>query len=334
MLVRFLIRTAFGLIAAFFVPAGFAQAGKDVPAADARTWLERIHSAASQRNYRGTLVFSAAGNVSSSRIAHYCEGPHQFERIDAMDGQMRRVFRHDDAVVTMWPERRVAVLEQRDALVPFPSLLREGKEGVADHYELRLAGVDRIAGHEAQVMLLQPRDPHRFAQRLWAEKGSGLLLRADILAPNGDVLESASFSELTLNVRPQIETVLGPMKKLEGWQVLRRIHARVRLEEEGWSLQSPVAGFREISCVRRALQAAGEDGDKGDVLQTIFSDGLTHVSVFIEPFDPDRHRRALHASVGATHTVMRRQGDWWVTVVGDVPVATLKMFASALERRR
>jgi sigma-E factor negative regulatory protein RseB len=334
MLVRFLIRTALGLIAAFFVPAALAQ-GKDVPTADATTWLERIHSAASQRNYRGTLVFSAAGNVSSSRIAHYCEGPHQYERIDAMDGQMRRVLRHDDAVVTLWPDRRVAVLEQRDPLLPFPALLRDGKEQVAAHYELRVGGVDRVAGHEAQVMVLQPRDPHRFAQRLWAEKGSGLLLRADILAPNGDVLESASFSELSLNVRPQIETVLGPMKKLEGWQVLRRIQARVRLEEQGWSLPSPVAGFREISCVRRALQAVGGEQDgKAEVLQTIFSDGLTHVSVFIEPFDPDRHRRALHASVGATHTLMRRQDDWWITVVGDVPIATLKMFAAALERRR
>jgi sigma-E factor negative regulatory protein RseB len=149
------------------------------------------------------------------------------------------------------------------------------------------------------------------------------------------VLETASFSELALNVRPQIESVLGPMRKLEGWQMLRRIHARVRLEEQGWSLPSPVPGFREISCVRRALQAAErEQDDKGEVLQTIFSDGLTHVSVFIEPFDPDRHRRALHASVGATHTLMRRHGEWWITVVGDVPIATLKMFASALERRR
>jgi sigma-E factor negative regulatory protein RseB len=335
MLARLLIRTAFSLIAALLVPAAVAQGGTDVPAADARVWLERIHQAASQRNYRGTLVFSAAGNVSSSRIAHYCEGPHQYERIEALDGQMRRVFRHDDAVLTLWPESRIAVLEQRDPRVPFPSLLREGKEGVADHYDLRLTGQDRIAGHEAQVMLLQPRDAHRFGQRLWAEKGSGLLLRADILSPKGDVLESASFSELALNVRPQLDSVLGPMRKLEGWQVLRRVHARARLEEQGWSLSSPVAGFREISCIKRALQLVGkEQDDAGEVLQTIFSDGLTHVSVFIEPFNAERHHRPMHASVGATHTLMRRHGEWWITVVGDVPVATLKMFATALERRR
>ena len=47
MLVRFLIRTACGLLAACFIPIAGAQDGKDVPAADARIWLERIHSAAS-----------------------------------------------------------------------------------------------------------------------------------------------------------------------------------------------------------------------------------------------------------------------------------------------
>jgi len=30
---------------------------------------------------------------------------------------------------------------------------------------------------------------------------------------------------------------------------------------------------------------------------------------------------------------MRRQGDWWITVMGDVPVGTLRQFAVALERK-
>jgi sigma-E factor negative regulatory protein RseB len=68
-------------------------------------------------------------------------------------------------------------------------------------------------------------------------------------------------------------------------------------------------------------------------LQTIFSDGLTHVSVFIEPFRAERHARPIHTAIGATHTLMRRQGDWWITVMGDVPLSTLKKFAAALERR-
>ena len=39
-------------------------------------------------------------------------------------------------------------------------------------------------------------------------------------------------------------------------------------------------------------------------------------------------------TIGATQTLMRRQGDWWITVVGDVPASTLKAFAGALERKK
>jgi len=332
MLQRLLFRAAFGLVAAMLVPAGHAQTvGSEVSAPDARVWLARIHEAASQRNYQGTLVFSAGGSVSSSRIAHYSEGPQRFERIEALDGQMRRVFRHNELVQTVWPASRLAVIEQRDPLTPFPALLREGGERLIEHYELRALGVDRVAGHEVQVFLLRPRDSHRFGQRLWAERNSGLLLRADILGPREEVLESASFTEVAIDVRPQPDSVLVPMKRLEGYRVLRPSYARTQLEAQGWSLASPLAGFRQISCVQRPLDVPAAEAQ---VLQAIFSDGLTHVSVFIEPYNAERHPRAMHTSIGATHTLMRRRDEWWITVMGDVPLSTLKMFAQALERRR
>ena len=77
-----------------------------------------------------------------------------------------------------------------------------------------------------------------------------------------------------------------------------------------------------------------QEASAGPVRQTIFSDGLTYVSLFIEPFNPQRHQRSMRTAVGATQTLMRRHGDWWVTVVGDVPPATLLMFANGLERKK
>jgi sigma-E factor negative regulatory protein RseB len=31
---------------------------------------------------------------------------------------------------------------------------------------------------------------------------------------------------------------------------------------------------------------------------------------------------------------MTRSGDWWITAMGDVPMATVQLFSAALERRR
>jgi sigma-E factor negative regulatory protein RseB len=125
------------------------------------------------------------------------------------------------------------------------------------------------------------------------------------------------------------------MKKLDGYRVLRSVPQRTGLDAEGWRLATPVAGFRQISCVKRSLDAAG-DGERApsaEVLHAIFSDGLTHVSVFVEPHRADRHRAGT-AAFGATYTLMQPLGPFWITVMGDVPMATLKLFAAALERVR
>jgi sigma-E factor negative regulatory protein RseB len=304
-------------------------------AGDMRGWLQRIHNAASQRNYQGTLVVSAGGSMSSSRLAHYCEGSQFYERIDMLDGKARSIYRHNEEVLTVWPGAKLVRVEQRDAVALFPAVLSGSEEQLFDRYDMLAEGSERVAGHDAAVFLLRPRDSQRFAQRLWADQGSGLLLRADVLAADGRVLETAAFTDVTIGVKAQPETVLAGMKKLDGYRVLRSVPRHTGLEAEGWRLKAPVAGFRQISCVKRSLEAADDSqaASPDDVLQTIFSDGLTHVSVFIEPFHADRHR-AGSGALGATHTLMQPMGSHWVTLMGDVPMATLNQFAAALERLR
>jgi len=329
--------TLFGAFCAFASDAP-AQANA-APAAEpreVRAWLMRIHEAASQRNFQGTFVVSGGGAVSSARIAHYCEGRNQFERIESLDGQARHVFRHNDVVHTVWPGSRVAVIEQSQLLMSFPALLRAGDDRIVDYYDVRPQGTDRVAGHDANVLLVQPKDALRFGYRLWSEKTTGLLLRADVLDSRSEVLETSAFSDVAINVKPQPESVLQPMKRLDGYRVVRPVLTPTKLEAEGWTLREVAPGFRQVSCVRRPIDGpAGErEVDSEPVLQTIYSDGLTYVSIFIEPFNAQRHTRQMLAAMGATQTLMRRQGEWWITVVGDVPASTLKMFAKGLERRR
>jgi len=320
-------------------PAAWAQASAPAGAPQARevrAWLLRIHEAASHRNFQGTFVVSGGGAVSSARIAHYCEGPNQFERSETLDGQARHVYRHNDVVTTLWPADKTATVEQRDLLAQFPALLQAGDDHIADFYDVRPQGADRVAGREASVLVVTPRDHQRYGYRLWADKASGLLLRADVLGEHGEVLESSSFSEVTIDVKPQPESVLLPMKKLDGYRIVRPVLTPTHLEAEGWAMRQSVPGFRQVSCVRRQMDGVADaKASTGQpVLQTIFSDGLTYVSVFIEPFDPLRHTRAMQASVGPTQTLMQQQGDSWMTVVGDVPPATLRLFAKGLERSK
>jgi sigma-E factor negative regulatory protein RseB len=330
----------FACAAAASVPLAHGQSALTsgdplVEARETRAWLTRIQDAASNRNFVGTVVVSAGGAVASTRIAHYWEGRDQFERIDSLDGQVRNVFRHNNLVHTVWPQRRVAVVEQRDQMTSFPGLLQAGSERVQEFYDLKPVALERVAGHEANVLVLRPRDKHRFGYRLWAEKATGLLLRTEVLGERGEVLESSAFSEVSIGIRPQLDTVLQPVKKLDGFRMVRSVLVPTRLEAEGWALKASVPGFQMVSCVKRPFDGpARKAGAPEQLLQTIYSDGLTYVSIFIEPYNPERHARPMVTSIGATQTMMRREGDWWVTVMGDVPATTLRQFANGVERKK
>ena len=324
-----------------FVPAcAQAPAGGASPAppSEVRAWLLRIHDAASRRNFQGTFIVSGAGVMASARIAHFYEGPNQYERIESLDGRQRKVYRHNDVVHTVWPGSHVAMIEQRGLLSSFPALLQAGDDGISEWYDVRADGVERVAGHEADVLAIKARDASRYGYRLWADLASGLLLRADVLGEHGEVLETSAFSDVAIGVRSQPESVLQAMKRLDGYRVVRPVLTPTRLENEGWAMRRATPGFRQVSCVRRQIDAPGEadavSSTMPPVIQSIYSDGLTYVSVFIEPFRADRHGRQLLAQIGATSTLSQRQGDWWITVVGDTPPATLKAFAAALERKK
>lgn len=332
---------------------------------DARALLERMRMAASAGNYQGTMVFSANGSMTSSRVWHYSVGEQTFERVEALDGDLQRIYRHNDEVRTFWPQARVAVVERREALVGWSTTPQTVEPRALENYALRPEGEARVAGREAAVVLLEPRDVLRYAQRLWADRSTGLMLRADVLGPGGAVLETTAFSEIEIGVRPNPDSVLQPMRRLdaaggerriegrqegrsaprsdllprsearaepaEAVRVLRPPLRRTQLDAEGWWLRQDVPGFRSAGCVQRTIQGGR---DEVPVLQAVFSDGLTHVSLFIEPFRADRHRGPAQSQLGATRTVTRRVGEHWVTAVGDVPPETLKQFADALERRR
>ncbi len=315
--------------------AGTDPAGLLGPA-EAKAWLARIQTAAATGNYQGTMVFSTGATMSSSRVWHYTSGGQTWEHLEAMDGRQERIVRHNDAVHTLWPQSRVAVVERRDAITAWSTTPQRVEVQALDQYDLRAEGTSRVAGREAAVLLLEPRDTLRYALRLWADQASGLLLRADVLgaASPRAVLESTAFSEVDIGQKPPPDGISQTMQvlgKLDGYRVLRPQQQQTTLEAEGWTLSRGVAGFRQVGCVRRGIGIVGEESP---VLQAVYTDGLTVVSLFVELFKPERHRSEQQLQQGATATWMLRRGEHWITVVGDVPMATLRQFADALERRK
>jgi sigma-E factor negative regulatory protein RseB len=326
---------AFWAAAALLLAA--SQAGAAPRVADARPgdgrsertvseWLARMHDASRQRSYVGTFVVSSSnGAMSSSRIWHACEGERQVERIESLSGERRSTFRRDDEVLTFLPESRTVRSEKRDALGRFPELLKQDESIIPDFYTARRVGSDRVAGFDADIVQVLPKDGLRFGYRIWSEKKSGLVVKVQTVDDGGRVLEQAAFSELQLDAPVRVDRLTQMMAVPDGWRVEKAQAVKTSAAAEGWQLRNAVAGFKPLNSYKRP----GEG-----VLQWIFSDGLASVSLFVEDYDRERHVQEGVFASGATHTLTRRVQDWWVTAVGEVPPATLRAFALSLERRR
>ncbi len=299
-------------------------------------WLMRLHEASRHRTYTGTFVVSAAGQMASARIWHVCDGEQQVERVESLSGTPRATFRRNDEVMTFFPEAKVAISESRDSLGLFPSLLKSNAADIGENYLMRPLGNERIAGLDAEVVQLQPKDALRYGYRVWSEKRSGLVVQLQTLDAEGRVLEQAAFSELQLDAPVNKAKLTQMMAATEGYRVERRDLQKTTAKAQGWAMAKPVPGFKPMGCYTRPVALlAGAPGRMEQTMQWMFSDGLATVSLFVEAFDTRRHMRAGASELGgATRTHTRRLDAWWITAVGEAPALTLSLFVQGLERKK
>lgn len=294
--------------------------------------LNRIHDAAQSQNYQGSFVFQRGATVQSSRIVHSAaaRGDGEYESLESLDGAARRMLRHDDDMFTFVPERHIVVVEKRQSKDSFPALLTVSGDQILTAYDPKMLGADRVAGIDSQVLELDPKDNLRFAYKLWSDSRTGLLLRAQTLGPDGQVLEQLSFSQVQIGGFVDRSAIVSGIKSLNGWTVVKPPVEPVDIVAQGWTIAPVVAGFKEIRQLRRPMASREQGQAPIPVDQAVFSDGIAAISVFIEPVEKNSRKEGSGEN-GATHVLVKRKGDFWITLLGEVPQATLQQFASAIE---
>ncbi len=339
--------TALAVVSGATLAVGSAHAetaagngGKKVAERSVSEWLMRMHDASSHRAYVGTFVVSSAlGNLSAARIWHVCDGEQQMERVEALTGIPRTTLRRNDDVVTFLPGLKLARSEKRESFGMFPNMLRAGDSSIPEFYGARAIAVDRTAGFEADVVQIMPKDKLRFGYRIWSEKKTGLVMKLQTLDTDGRVIEQSAFSELQLDAPVKMEKLAQMMGNTEGYRVEKSELVKTTAAAEGWVLKNDIAGFKPVSCVKRAVESqVGPGPARENTLQWLFSDGLATVSLFLENYDKQRHVQESLQALGATRSLTRhltdKDGDWWLTVLGEVPAQTLQAFAQSLERKK
>ncbi|WP_169717447.1 MucB/RseB C-terminal domain-containing protein [Comamonas serinivorans] len=298
------------------------------------TWTALFRKAPKEHSFKGVFIVSMpnVSSVSSSRITHVVHKRDVIERIEALTGQQRITYRRNAQATTVFPDAKIVRHEQLGAQGGvFPGAGDRFKAASA-HYRVAPGGRGRIAGFETYTVDFRPLDGWRFGYRVWSDVKTGLVLKLQTLGSDGSVIEQSEFSELALDPAIKADALLAEMQRVPpGYKVVRSKAAVTTPAGEGWSVQDLPAGFEPVTCYKR------EPAKAHGWLQCVFSDGMASVSIFLERYDPERHRQEGHMSMGATHTLVTRSVDankteWWATVVGEVPTTTLRGVLKAMER--
>ena len=310
---------------ALFCSSAFAEG-----VSDPLVWLSRISSAAQELNYSGTFTYQTGRTFETSRITHVIDDNVERERLEVLDGSPRQVIRQGDTVWCVLPERKTVITDHSAAMQRvFPARLPLKASRIAENYTVSRQHVSRVAGFDAQLIVLDPRDDLRYGHMLWADVVTGLLLKASMIDNAGATIEQFKFSDVRIGSDVALTGAEPPKLPLEeGWTLVSAQGANVD-DADGWQLSESLPGFELEFVVRRPLGR-----DQRDVMHMVYGDGLTSISVFIEPDADVKENRLGVVENGAINIYRRAIEGHLLTALGEVPPRALKRIANAMEREQ
>lgn len=285
-------------------------------------WLKTVAFASHQTDYSGVFVYQYGGKVETSRIIHVVESDGEYEKLECLDGPKREIIRHNGHVWEYNNHKMVRTSSQGRG--KFPSLLPEQLSALSANYQASQVGVDRVAGYDAQVILFQSKDNLRYAHKLWVHNVSGLLLKASVLDDKKLPVEQYAFTQLQIGGGVDREWIKNAPSMAARGPGDAAPAAGVPVNS-GWVVDSLPSGFKKTMEIQRPMR-----GRHAPVTQLVFSDGLSAISVFIEPNDDDEDDSSGLSTRGAMNLFHKVANGHLVTVVGEVPARTVMQVADSL----
>lgn len=292
----------------------------DLPAPEAGAWLQRVADSARRLNYEGKFVFQQGDSMQTLRIVSRAVGSQRETHLFALDGAPREVICRQGESLVVTTEGGVVRTERRPSTRHFPDLLPANPTTLVNWYSVRVGEMDRVAGLECRWLILLPRDAFRWGYHLCVEKDSALPLKAVMVNDAGRPLQQYVFTEIRIgsNTRPatsaRVPAPAGPAARAQAAEVI--------------AVRQLPPGYTRIAAVKRRLPKRSYE-----VEQWVYSDGLTHISLFIEPAVRPVETVKGESPRGMLNLLTRQVGSWQVTVLGDAPWPAIETIATGLAER-
>jgi len=291
--------------------------------------LERMGVVAKQLNYDGVFSYQAGNKLQSIRIIHRADDQGEVERLISLNGVAREVIRTNDMVTCIYPEGKPVQENHRPLGRGFPVDLLRRLNSAAAYYQTSLGKEERVAAHHTQEIVVTPIDNYRYGYSLWVDKENDLLLQSDLLDDQGNVLESFSFSSVSMGLDIPEQSLKPEMQGNEmSWNRTEQGMSAVKIapkQNSRWQVTWLPEGFDLVTQQNRFKARNG-----AAVEQQVYSDGLSSVSIFFEKIRA-RHSH-LHGSskMGAANAFGTIMNAHFITVVGEVPSRTVEKVGNSI----
>ena len=331
------------LVLLVLVGAG-AHAGEDSP----RDWIVRMNRALATRNYQGVLVQQTGPHREVLRIVHRVQGGRMQELVTMISpmGPPREFVRDGSDWMAYYPEQRLVLVQTRNRSYGFLTALRGFGNDSRRYYAVSDGGSEPLDGWVARRISLEPRDALRYGYRFWLDEKTALPLKTQMVTSSGDVIEEISFLSLTFpdtisdeQLKPKVDA--SQFRWMKRKEDMYTVGLKTVFKPRPELLP---AGFRVMLFTSPEEEAKAP----GPRTRFIVSDGIDWVSVVVEqagrnpnlndvmgPKDKARMARNARpdgvAVMGSTSAYVARVNDFNVTVVGEVPPATVKAIAEAVQ---
>lgn len=313
------------LLACLFASHFSLAAAEADTTSDAWALLDKAAHAARDLSYKGIFVYQSGDNNRSIEITHMNAGQGEYSRVVMLDGAPREVLSQGSDIVIFNPRNEKVVIEKRRGKNLFPALLPVNLDLVKASYHAKVIGRERVADREGIVVHLVPKDNYRYSYKLLTDKEYGLLLKAATLNQQNEVIEQIAFNQLNLLSIDDMQWFQPKVDPKKSYVMEEVVPSTSATESHGWKLGHLPAGYKQIDHIRRVVP-----GKSVAVNQLIFSDGLSSVSLFIEPLTKGMRPKVGYTVVGPTNFYANVNSGYQIVVVGEVPQATVSQIANSV----
>jgi sigma-E factor negative regulatory protein RseB len=285
-------------------------------------------------NYQGTVAFLRNGKLETMKYFHAAEKGKEQERLVSLNSPLREIVRDSDRVSCLFKATQQIVIDHRPVGRSFLVDIPKNLEELSGTYNFEIKGEEEVAMLPTYVIAIQPKDNFRYIRKIWMEKQHFLPLKVVLYDLSGATLEQFVFTDLQVKdtlpfVDVKLSDTANRLARKSSPDPKVSIKSVAQLQSQAsdgpdFDLTELPPGFRKIFFTRRPMHNSDQPVD-----HLLLSDGFSSISIYRENKNPAM--QAGLQSVGAVNSFSRIIDDSQLTVMGEVPAATVKFIAEGIK---